>query len=796
MGTLISKKMSMEEALQIYFGYTSFLPGQKQIIEAILERNNDILAILPTGGGKSLCYQLPILMNQWTAIIISPLLSLMEDQIQKLNQLHIHACSLSGNRSHQSYAYRMLQIPSKEPSPLQQGLEADPEHPTDEERLEQLIEENAGPVHKKRHIIYLSPERLQNPRICELLQSLSVDLVVVDEAHCVKEWGDQFRPEYQKIADFIQKYRSTHTNHLTIAAFTATVTKETALIICKLLGMQIKDPAKPHILCPLSLDRPNLYLRVIHTEDKKSTICREVGKHLQETGIIYCATPKLVEETARCIQQAFPRLPLFSYHGKMEEKERARMQKAFSVSGDGPGHKGAVMVATVAFGMGIDRADIRYVIHYNMPLSLETYYQEAGRAGRDGKKADCLLLYTPRDISVQKQIINWDPSAKNESHYRSKDRAHKKEEQLLKLEQMEDYCFTSHCLHTTMTAYLGWENPAGHPAMNVCHACGNCTASPHRIDITNKARLFFQTIQILEAAPKRFPFSIHTVIAIVRGTKMPRGCPLSAKDIPTYGLLASETQNSLLFQLRQLQADGYLIKVHTQKEHLTLAKKAIQSIKNKETIWYLPLTVETAPPAPASHGSSTTKTKPVSQRRTPVNTDAAAIHDMTKEQFMDTLGTLLAEELNIPISTLLSGRQLVQTSPKSALSTLERWERELPPTDRRRAFASFMRQVRDRLAKRNGVAPNKVCSLEVLAKLYIPFPDSPHTSRHVLPLSDFEKFVKQRKTALLRFHKENWERFGKPLYKAAYNFDHLELGDYNAERDIAMNPKKPSKSHK
>ena len=394
-----------EKILKQYYGYDHFREGQIPVIEAVLE-GRDVLGIMPTGAGKSVCYQVPALMMKGITIVISPLISLMKDQVGTLNQMGVHAAFLNSSLTSGQY-YKALQL-------AKQG---------------------------RYKIIYVAPERLETESFLDfaLSEQVQISFVAVDEAHCVSQWGHSFRKEYYNIPDFIQ---ALPTKPL-VAAFTATATPDVRRDIIKRLGI---PEAK---IVVTGFDRPNLHFAVQRTQDKERSLLEFMRKHKKDCGVVYCATRNKVESVTQLLRrQGFSAL---RYHAGLTPEERRENQNAF-VGGSVP-----LIVATNAFGMGIDKPDVRFVVHYNMPKDIESYYQEAGRAGRDGLPAECLLLYDKADIAVNTYLIGHDQPDLTW-----------KEHELQLLSKMTNYCNTSMCLRKVLLEYFGEKTTSQ------CNNCGNC----------------------------------------------------------------------------------------------------------------------------------------------------------------------------------------------------------------------------------------------------------------------------------------------------------------------------------
>lgn len=399
------------EVLKKYFGYDSFRNGQEPIIDAVLN-GRDVFGIMPTGAGKSMCYQIPALMLPGITLVISPLISLMKDQVAALNQVGVYAAYLN--------------------SSLTQG-----------QYFKALDFAKGG----KYKIIYVAPERLLTESFLGFAVNADISFISVDEVHCVSQWGQDFRPSYLKIVDFVQQLKK----RPVIGAFTATATAQVRGDVVKIL--QLNDPK----IVTTGFDRTNLSFFVKHAKDRQAALFQILREHYDESGIIYCITRKLVEEVYAMLAERG--IEAAKYHAGMADEERVRNQDAFTSD------RARIMVATNAFGMGIDKPDVRFVIHYNMPKNMESYYQEAGRAGRDGEKAACYLIYNPQDVHTNRYFIenNRENEELSESQLElvlEKDRE--------RLKQMTFYCHTRYCYRKYMLNYFGEK------AESFCGNCGNC----------------------------------------------------------------------------------------------------------------------------------------------------------------------------------------------------------------------------------------------------------------------------------------------------------------------------------
>ena len=471
-----------QNILKKYFGYENFRPGQEELIGHILN-HEDVLGIMPTGAGKSVCYQIPAMILDGVTIVISPLISLMKDQVDSLNEIGIPATFINSTLSYNNY--------------------------------EQTIENIVHDVYK---IIYVAPERLNSDTFLNLLNKINISMVTIDEAHCVSQWGHDFRPSYCEIANMILNLKK----RPIVSAFTATATELVKNDIVNLLHLE-----NPYCLTT-GFDRKNLKFSVENPSDKFEFIENYLESHKNEAGIIYCLTRKNVDNVFDRLSDLG--LLVSRYHGGMTEKQRRLSQEDFTFD------RTNIMVATNAFGMGIDKSNIRYVIHYNMPKDLESYYQEAGRGGRDGEKADCILLFSRSDIVTNKVLIESIPSGT--SHYQEYE----------KLNDMVDYCNTDKCLRKYILEYFGettdWDN---------CGNCSNCLDDSELTDITADTQKILSCIKRMNER-----FGSNMVVDVLRGSKGSRILSLGFDNLSTYGIMKDYPKDSLKDLISYLITEGYI----------------------------------------------------------------------------------------------------------------------------------------------------------------------------------------------------------------------------------------------
>lgn len=494
--------MDQYEALKYYFGHSQFRQGQEALINAILS-GRDVLGIMPTGGGKSLCYQIPALVLEGVTVVISPLISLMKDQVAALSEAGIQAAYLNSTLT-----------------PQQMQL------------VYQRTREGAY------QLLYVAPERLDTAEFSALVEQISVPLVAVDEAHCISQWGQDFRPSYLNIAAFVQRLP----RRPVVAAFTATATGEVQADIVRLL--ELREPLR----MVTGFDRPNLFFDVRRPKQKTPVLLRLIQERQDKSGIVYCATRSAVERL--CKSLCAKGIAATQYHAGLDEEERRQNQDDFQFD------RKTVMVATNAFGMGIDKSNVGFVIHYHMPKSLEAYYQEAGRAGRDGEPADCILLYSNGDVETAKYLI--ENSGNDLLTQEEQDDIRQRDYD--RLNAMVGYCKTTRCYRSYILSYFGQNAPTS------CGNCGNCKGDYESQDITVHAQMLLSCILRIR---QRMGYYVGKTLVIqtLQGSKNRRVLDMGLDELSTYGLLPKTSAREIRDEIEFLEQEGYL---RTNPEHQTL----------------------------------------------------------------------------------------------------------------------------------------------------------------------------------------------------------------------------------
>ncbi len=576
--------MDKYDALKQYFGHTQFRPGQERLIDAILS-GRDVLGVMPTGGGKSVCYQIPALLLPGLTLVVSPLISLMKDQVSALRENGVSAALLNSSLS-----------------------------PEDFQRTAREIGRGVY------RLVYVAPERLDDPRFLALLRGRAVSLLAVDEAHCISQWGQDFRPSYLKIADFARRLP----RRPVVAAFTATATRQVREDIAARL--ELRDPE-----CLVTgFDRPNLYFAVRRPADKTAAALQFVRERRDKSGVIYCATRAKVEQVCAALQRSG--IPATRYHAGLEDEERRANQTAFQLD------QSPVMVATNAFGMGIDKSNISYVLHYNMPKSLEAYYQEAGRAGRDGAPAECVLLFSQGDVRTARYLI--DSGGENED-LTEEERELIRRRDLARLDAMVGLCKTSGCLRRYLLDYFGQASPER------CGNCGNCRAPAVETDVTREAQMVLSCVKRVR---DRLGYYVGPalVIRVLRGGGDRRVRELGLDELSTYGLLRALSRDRVQALVDHLEQEGFLT-VERAHGTLRLTQRAGEVLFHGERVTML------CPAAPPEGGTKGRR------RRAPA---AQAAPDDGLLSALKALRVRLAREAGIPAYIIFSNATLADMAAK------------------------------------------------------------------------------------------------------------------------------------
>ena len=518
--------------LKRHFGHSRFRQGQEQLIDAILS-GHDVLGVMPTGGGKSVCYQVPALMMPGMTLVVSPLISLMKDQVAALKRAGAAAGFINSSLSG--------------------------------EQLKLVYERARQGAYR---ILYIAPERLETEGFVTLTKSMPISLVAVDEAHCISQWGQDFRPSYRKISHFIELLP----RRPVVAAFTATATSEVRRDIIELL--QLKDP-----ICSITgFDRPNLYFDVQHPKNKMASLLALISEREDRSGIIYCATRTAVEKVCQTLCQRG--IAATRYHAGLSKEERQENQDDFQFD------RRQVMVATNAFGMGIDKSNVSYVIHYNMPKSLEAYYQEAGRAGRDGTPAECILLFSPGDVQTARFLI--EHSGNEELSEAEQDLIRKRDTE--RLDEMIGYCKTARCLRGYILDYFGQRHE------ETCENCGNCKGSHQMMEVTVHAQMILSCVLRIR---EKLGYAVGKTLLVktLRGSKDQNVLRLGLDRISTYGLMDKLSAGQVRARIDFLLLEGYL-QIDAQHAVLEPTPAASPLLRGQKKL-LMPVRLESRTAAPA-----------------------------------------------------------------------------------------------------------------------------------------------------------------------------------------------------
>ncbi len=586
--------MNKFEILKKYFGYDQFREGQEILIDAVLS-GRDVLGIMPTGAGKSLCYQVPALLLPGITLVISPLISLMKDQVQALNQAGVHAAYINSSLSENQIA-RALALAA------------------------------AG----QYKIIYVAPERLETPGFLQFAEQVDISMVTVDEAHCISQWGQDFRPSYLKIVQFIKLLRT----RPVVSAFTATATERVKEDILCVLGL-----AQPEILVT-GFDRKNLYFAVETPRKKEAYVKDYVAAHPEDSGIIYCATRKNVDMLWEHL--AAEGVPVTRYHAGLGNEERRQNQEDFIYD------RAPVMVATNAFGMGIDKSNVRYVLHYNMPQSLENYYQEAGRAGRDGEPSECILLYSAQDVMVNRFLLE---SKEQNPEFTWEELAAIRERDEERLRVMNYYCMTKNCLRTYILQYFGEKGNGD------CGNCGNCRKEFVERDVTEAAGHIIDCILEMHGR-----YGINVVAGTLAGDNRAKLREYGVSGYPSYGSLKEMSEAGIKEIINQMLMEG-LLAVTPDKYALLKVTKAAEEVQNStRAVLLKEWKKEPEAAAPGKKGKSA-----AGKRRSDIlNSKGLELFERLRS-----LRTEIARQQNMPPYIIFSDKTLVDMCVKAPRNKAE-----------------------------------------------------------------------------------------------------------------------------
>ena len=583
--------MDKYTALKTYFGHTAFRPGQEAVIDALLA-GRDVLAVMPTGAGKSACYQIPAVLRRGVTLVISPLISLMQDQVAALREAGIPAACIHSGQAEETYR--------------------------------EIV---SSALDGAFRILYVAPERLETDSFLHLALRLDVGLVAVDEAHCVSQWGQDFRPSYLKIADFLARLP----RRPVVGAFTATATEQVKADIAALLGL--RDP----LALTTGFDRPNLYFAVARPRDKERYVEEYILDHPGKSGIVYCATRKSVESLCRQLRAAG--IPATRYHAGLEAGERQKNQEDFVYD------RRRVMVATNAFGMGIDKSNVSFVLHYNMPKNLENYYQEAGRAGRDGEKAECILLFSLGDVQTARYFI--DNNTDNEDLTPAQAGTVRARE-LERLDRMVAYCKTTRCLRGMLLEYFGEHHPGK------CGNCGNCCGDFVETDITTEAQKILSGLARIQ---KRWPGGLGVValVQMLRGSRDKNTLNRGLDRLPTYGIMKDTPPARMRQYLDALEEQGYVVPAGDEYPVLRLGAPAGEVLFRGRTVTMTERRPAPRPAPPAGRSA---------RRPQPAGADADSLLDRLKA-----LRNQLAQRQHLPAYVIFTNASLTEMAEKRPRTT-------------------------------------------------------------------------------------------------------------------------------
>lgn len=572
-------KLDKYKILTQHFGYKEFRDGQAELIDNII-KGRDVVGIMPTGAGKSMCYQVPALIMNGITIIISPLISLMKDQVQSLIENGIPAAYINSTLT-----------------------------------MRQTSKAFENATNGKYKLMYVAPERLGTKEFLSFAQHAHISMIAVDEAHCVSHWGQNFRPSYLKIRTFIDRLQA----RPVISAFTATATREVKEDILKILKLN-----GPYIQTS-GFDRSNLFFEVRKPRDKYKEVVSCLQGYRKKSGIIYCSTRKAVEKVCAALNQ--DGYAATRYHAGLPEPERAMNQEDFLYD------RKMIMVATNAFGMGIDKSNVSYVIHYNMPKDIESYYQEAGRAGRDGAPASCVLLYSSKDVVTNEFLIN--QHRESSEHLDDELIAQIKEQERERLKKMTFYCHTQDCLREYILKYFGDQSE------NFCGYCSNCRTNFEEIDITEDAQ---KILSCVYRSGQRY--GIKLIVDTLRGSKGKKVLQLGLHCVKTYGLMADESEKRIRNIINYLLLQNILMQTNTEYPTIKLTPKARDVLMGE-----MNLTMKLAK-------------QPLAQIKDTTASDREEIENETLFNALRALRSQLAKEKDVPAFVIFSDATLMDMCEK------------------------------------------------------------------------------------------------------------------------------------
>ncbi len=596
--------MNKYDVLKKYFGYSDFREGQEILIDSIL-KGRDVLGIMPTGAGKSICYQVPALLLAGVTLVISPLISLMKDQVQALNQAGVHAAYINSSLS--------------------------------DTQISKALRLAAAGQYK---IIYVAPERLETYEFLQFAHraesTIGISMLTVDEAHCISQWGQDFRPSYLKIVQFIKQLNK----RPTLSAFTATATENVKEDIVCVLGLQ-----RPEVLIT-GFDRKNLYFAVETPSKKDTYVINYVKKHSTQSGVIYCSTRKNVESMYELLHAEG--IPVSKYHAGLSNEERIQNQEDFIYD------KYPVMIATNAFGMGIDKSNVRYVLHYNMPQSLENYYQEAGRAGRDGERAECILLYSAQDVMINRFLLD---NKEQNPEYTAEEIAAIRERDEDRLRAMIYYCLTTRCLREYILRYFG---ETGTPR---CENCSNCEKEYEEMDVTEAAQKIITCIREV-----RQRYGINVIAGMLAGETRAKLREYGVMEYASYASLSTYREAEIKQIINQMLTEDLLQTSNDKYGLLKVTPNANAVLKGDRSVMFRKWKADASKENALSLESSTEGTSINSKMR---KSDILNSRGLELFELLRSLRAEIAREESLPPYIIFSDKTLVDMCVKAPLDKME-----------------------------------------------------------------------------------------------------------------------------